>query len=259
MLKALHGNKGKYKWPSLFLLNALSVLALTSAHAVGLNDTGQTLCYDAAGTVISCATSNDDGHYGRDAAAAAGALTKTGAGAAGFDFTKIANDGSTLAANAALGTAATDWACTQDNVTGLMWEVKTTGGLRSSGYTYTWYDSNSATNGGNAGTASGGICFTAGRCDTEKFVQDVNAAGLCGHTDWRMPKRGELRSIVDQSRYSPTIDPDYFPNTVSSNFWSASSNAYYSSYAWVVNFSYGYAYYYYKYGTNQVRLVRAGQ
>ena len=249
---------------TLSLLNALSVFATFSAHAVGLNDTGQTLCYDAAGTVISCTApagvATDDGRYGRDAAAAAGALTKTGAGAAGFDFTKIANDGSALAAGAALGSNPTDWACTQDNVTGLMWEVKTTSGLRSSAYIYTWYDSNSATNGGNAGTVSGGTCLTAGRCDTEKFVQDVNAVNLCGHSDWRLPSLRELKTIVHQGVANPSIDTTYFPNTVASLFWSASTYIPLPTHAWLVNFSDGpgnaysksFSYFY-------VRLVRGGQ
>ena len=248
---------------TLSLLNALSVFATFSAHTVGLNDTGQTLCYDAAGTVISCTApagvATDDGRYGRDAAAAAGALTKTGAGAAGFDFTKIANDGSALAAGAALGSNPTDWACTQDNVTGLMWEVKTTSGLRSSAYIYTWYDSNSATNGGNAGTVSGGTCLTAGRCDTEKFVQDVNTAGLCGHSDWRLPSQRELHTIVHQGVSGPSIDTTYFPNTVASVFWSASAYVQLLAYVWGVSFNDGSVSAYYKPVGFYARLVRGGQ
>jgi hypothetical protein len=46
-------------------------------------------------------------------------------------YTKIANDGSELPDSATLGTNPTDWACTKDNKTGLIWEVKTDdGGLR---------------------------------------------------------------------------------------------------------------------------------
>lgn len=40
-------------------------------------------------------------------------------------YTKIANDGSALAATVALGTAPKSWACTRDETTGLVWEVKT--------------------------------------------------------------------------------------------------------------------------------------
>jgi hypothetical protein len=200
-----------------------------------------------------------DARFGRDAAAGAGQLTKVGGGGKGFDYSKIANDGSVLPESAALGTAPTDWACTRDNVTGLIWEVKTASGLRSQSHTYTWYDSNPATNGGAVGTASGGACFAAGRCDTEKFVADVNTVWLCGHNDWRMPKVKELEGLADFGRVNPSIDPTYFPNTPSSYFWSGSPYANFSNFAWFVYFGYGYAYSYYRSNYYGVRLVRGGQ
>jgi len=238
-----------------------------AAHAAGLNDTGITDCWNDTGVANGSVAADGGTHprqdcrYGRDAAAAAGTLPKVGAGSKGFDFTKIANNGSVLPASATLGSGATDWACTRDNVTGLIWEVKTSSGLRSKSYTYTWYDSNSSTNGGSVGTASGGSCETTGRCDTEKFVADVNSVGLCGASNWRMPSRQELVSIVDYSRPypGPSIDTPYFPNTPASSFWSASAYADDSGGAWFVVFGYGYASSLVKYGSYQVRLVRAGQ
>lgn len=247
-----------------FMLSALALAA--TAHAAPLNDTGIDYCGDNSTNTADCAAVSADGgshprqdaRYGRDAAAAAG-MPKTGGGGKGFDFSKIANNGSVLPASAALGSGATEWACTRDNVTGLIWEVKTTTGLRSQSHTYTWYDSNPATNGGDVGTPSDGACFAAGRCDTEKFAADVNAVGLCGAADWRMPTRNELVSIVDYGRTSPTIDPGYFPNTTAWYFWSASANASNSTTAWNVGFNDGGAYYNPKGTAKQVRLVRAGQ
>ncbi len=244
-----------------------SLLQVGAAWAAGLNDTGIDFCGDASTNTANCATVAADGgtyprqdaRYGRDAQAAAGSLSKTGGGGKGFDFTKIANNGSTLSASAVQGSGSTDWACTRDNVTGLIWEVKTTSGLRSQGHTYTWYNSNSAINGGIAGTSSGGTCFTSGRCDIEKFVQDVNAAGLCGANDWRMPSRKELTSILDLGRVNPTIDPDYFPNTPGSIFWSGSPYANYPGVAWNVNFRNGFAYNSDRSVSAVVRLVRGGQ
>ena len=56
-------------------------------------------------------------------------------------YTKIANNGLRLPDSATLGTNPTDWACTKDNNTGLVWEVKTTdGGLRDMNYYYANYD-----------------------------------------------------------------------------------------------------------------------
>jgi len=249
---------------------ALAMAATLPALAGPLNDTGIDFCRNGTNDVpvtgaASCPASagTQDGRIGRDAAAVGGALTKTGAGSKGFDFTKIANSGTSLAASAILGTAATDWACTLDNNTGLMWEVKTTSGLRSQSNTYTWYDS-VHNYGGNAGWASGGSCATAGRCDTEKYATDVNAAGLCGHSDWRLPKLGELQSLVDfgivGGGSAATIDASYFPNTPASGtaafYWSATPDASTVRWAWYVAFNFGSSFNTTAANTFGVRLVR---
>ncbi|KAB2837692.1 MAG: DUF1566 domain-containing protein, partial [Burkholderiales bacterium] len=200
--------------------------------------------------------------YGRDPAAQRGALAKVGGGSKGFDFTKIANNGSTLPAGAALGNGPTDWACTYDNHTGLMWEVKVNNAahLRHMSHSYTWYDS-VHNYGGNPGTASGGTCLVAGRCDTEKFVADVNATHLCGHDDWRLPTLHELHNLADRGIASPglTIDTTYFPNTHAWYFWSGSPFAGFSDYAWGVYFNGGYDSWNPRNVAFQVRLVRTGQ
>lgn len=257
------------RFPRTLLLALL--FAAVPAHAAGLPDTGQDTCYDdtvADGVAASDPASiardagshpRQDCRYGRDAAVAASVLTKTGAGAKGFDYSKIANDGSTLAAGAALGTNPTEWACTKDNITGLTWEVKTTSGLRNWTSTYTWYNSDGATNAGNAGTASGGTCSGGTGCDTEKFVADVNAAVLCTYTDWRMPTQRELLTLVYADGTSPSIDPTYFPNTQASSFWSGSSYIPDPISAWYVVFGDGGAYAFNKTNGNYVRLVRGGQ
>ena len=262
----------------LTLLSALFALAAASGHAQTkpLNDTGQTLCYNAADAPVACSAAvggdagvnpRQDARYGRDAQAAAGSLTKIGAGAAGFDFSKIASNGSTLGASATLGTATTDWACTKDNVTGLIWEVKTTGGLRSVSHTYTWYSTNAATNGGNAGdlgtnTCGGTLAAYSNQCNTQNYVAAVNAAALCGATDWRLPSRRELLTLVHAGAASPSIDGTYFPNTSATNWhWTSATYAAYPVDARVVHFLDG--------GSNAinksgdyivvVRLVRGGQ
>jgi hypothetical protein len=200
-----------------------------------------------------------DCRYGHDPAAAAGA-PKTGAGAKGFDYTKVANDGTALAASAVLGSNPTDWACTLDNITGLMWEVKTTSGLRSQYSTYTWYSTNAATNGGNAGLANSGSCSGGSGCDTERFVADVNnAAHLCNHADWRLPSQRELQTLALLDSSSPSIDPSYFPNTIASIYWSASSYVPNPTLAWYFYFGGGDSSTYGKSNGYYVRLVRGGQ
>ncbi|MHB8808739.1 MAG: Lcl C-terminal domain-containing protein [Desulfobulbaceae bacterium] len=82
---------------------------------------------------------------------------------------------------------------------------------------------------------------------------------LGGHTDWRLPDYNELTSIVDYSRYSPAIDTTAFPDTVSSNYWSSTTYASNTSYAWRVVFDYGYGSSLYKSSSYYVRAVRGGQ
>jgi hypothetical protein len=273
-LHTIHGATSMTRFPRTLLFALL--FAGVPVHAVGLPDTGQDICYDetgADGVAASDAASisgdagthpRQDCRYGRDAAAAAGVLTKTGGGAKGFDYTKIANNGTTLGAGAALGNAATDWACTKDNITGLTWEVKTASvtDLGYSGHTYTWYSSDGSTNGGNAGGTGGNTCnstLPGNLCNTEAFITAVNNAVLCFHTDWRMPTRRELLTLVYADASIPSIDLSYFPNLPPVAFWSASSYVPDASSAWFVDFADGYSNASDKSHSHSVRLVRGGQ
>lgn len=177
-----------------------------------------------------------------------------------FDFTKLDGSAEPLEDQGAIYTI-TSWDCARDNVTGLVWEVKTIdGGLRDQNHTYTWYNPDPETNGGSPGTADGGECGGDIDCDTQSYVQAVNEQGLCGASDWRLPTRSELRTIVDYKAEFPAIDTDYFPNTVARSFWTAEPNTTYPNYAWHTDFKFGLAsYYYYKSGPKAVRLVRGGE
>src|SRR5665647_1400887 len=103
---------------SLFALVALPVLCGP------LNDTGIQTCGDLTTTSTANCTAaivgdqgtfpRQDARYGLDAKQAG----------QGFSFTKIDNNGNDLSDSAVLGSGHSDWACTLDNVTGLMWEVK---------------------------------------------------------------------------------------------------------------------------------------
>lgn len=243
---------------------AAALFFSASISAAGLNDTGFTTCADAAGATVSCTAASavwgQDARYGRDAAAGTSALTKVGGGANGFDFTKISNAGAVLPATAPLGTAAGEWGCTYDNTTGLMWEVKTaTVGLRNQNYSYSWYNTNAATNGGGVGVANNGTCFATGRCDTEKFVQDVNSTTMCGRSDWRIPTFRELQGLV-RLRANPTVDTSFFPDSELRAFWSGSPYVDgSSSLAWYVSFADGRSSAQGRGNPAGVRLIRSGQ
>ena len=249
----------------------LLVIAAT-AHAASLNDTGVTTCRNhATGVDEACALGThgaQDGAVGRDRAATTvgSGLTKVGAGGAGFDFTKISNAGADLAATIALGTATGDWACTRDNVTGLTWDVlpQSTAGnvLRRADWAFTWYEPNNAINGGGVGTPStAGGCQVGSRCDTNKYVVDVNAltTALCGQRDWRLPTADELMTLVSFGGVTPKIDGSYFPNTSGNPYWTSTPSASVTTWAWSVSMSDGSASRSAQKQTPlRIRLVRSG-
>jgi hypothetical protein len=197
-----------------------------------INDTGITYsqCYQAASDVLgSCGDAGaialnpeQDGMVGRDANAATNANND---GKLGFSFTAVTGG------------------CVQDNVTGLMWEVKTTdGGLRDWTKTYTNLGDNSA-------------------ADASTFVTAVNATNLCGHWNWRLPTADELQSSVDYSVKSPgpTIDANWFPNTQRGGYWSSLPYVVDPTRAWGVSFFRGDVGDAPRTNSSYVRLVRADQ
>ena len=237
------------------------------ALAAGLNDSGQTLCYDGT-NMVACTADNtgdaatfprQDARYGRDAAATAGALTKIGGGAAGFDFTALDAAGQPTTPSA----GATPHPCVRDNVTDLTWEVKVNDSsqLRHQGHAYTWYSTDGSTNGGDVGdVGSTTSCIsTLTSCNTQAYTAAVNGTALCGFTDWRLPSIRELQTLVHYGAQNPAIDPTYFPNTLASNFWSASSYGPNPASAWVVFFDDGRVVTSGKPVDRRVRLVRGGQ
>ncbi len=119
-----------------------------TAKATGkLNDTGikftgkNTTQNDPLCSEADVGFARQDCNFGRDADNIIGfpQATNDGDGDSGFSFLKVSSTGAPLVASE------TDWSCVKDNVTGLMWEVKTdnvTKDLHDKDDTYTWYNSN---------------------------------------------------------------------------------------------------------------------
>jgi hypothetical protein len=178
--------------------------------AAPVPDTGQTKCYDVSGNVITC-PSPGQALYGQDANYAVNPMS----------YSKLDANGNVLP------DSAKSWFMVKDNVTGLIWEMKTNKDDKENyedphdaDNTYTWYDSNPATNGGYPGNAGDGK-------NTENFIKSLNNSKFGGYSDWRMPTARELLYIEDYSIPYPglKVNAGYFPNTVSGSYWSSTTEA----------------------------------
>jgi Protein of unknown function (DUF1566)/Repeat of unknown function (DUF5648) len=108
---------------------------------------------------------------------------------------------------------------------------------------------------------SGASC-TTGTATAMTWSAALSAAvadTTAGYSDWRLPNKKELESIVESCGWSPAINQTLFPAAPALYFWSASSYVPDPSNAWFVNFNVGYTSNYFKTYNFNVRLVRGGQ
>jgi hypothetical protein len=169
-------------------------------HRTVLNDTGIRTS-DAA--LNDSPAMREDALVGRDAEASR--LTKVGGGTLGFDFSRLCRSGDPVGQNATCpaGTpfdASNDWACTRDNVTGLVWVLST------------------------------------GEYDPAAVAPPD---GFCGQTGWRSPRVRELLSLVHAGKsdpQEPAIDLDYFPLTPAQSFRADETYADPDGRSWIVHF-----------------------
>ena len=107
------------------------------------------------------------------------------------------------------GPSAANWQCTQDNVTGLVWQA------------------NPQTNNANFNTYA----------NLQAYVDQVNQSAPCGNTNWRLPSTNELASLVDFSLASGVAaDATGFPLMLANRYWTADMRAGSSTDAWFVDF-----------------------
>jgi hypothetical protein len=92
-----------------------------------------------------------------------------------------------------------------DNLTGLMWSKN----ANPAGGTKTW----------------------------QEALDYVKTLSTGGHSDWRLPNRKELFSLIDRSKYDPALPAQaarLFQNVQSDYYWSSTTFAYGTGGAWIV-------------------------
>ncbi len=198
---------------SCFILSLISV----AAFAGPVPDTGQSKCYGNT-LEIACPQPGEP-FYGQDAQYTINP----------HSYTKLGYDAVELPDNA------TEWIMVRDNVTGLIWEVKTDdGSINDRDYACQWEY-------------------------VQDFIPAVNSENFGGFSDWRMPTVKELSFIRNMDRFNPAIDTIYFPNIQALNYWSSTTVAEDIYNTWIVYFYNGYAQGNNKSHYSYVRAVRAGQ
>lgn len=115
----------------------------------------------------------------------------------------------------------------KDNLTGLIWLKK----ANLIGTDHPGFDTNSVWGDGKVSWQQ-----------ALDFVAGMNAGTYTnfGYTDWRLPNRNELNSLVDCSQTDPSLPSGHpFSDVQSSYYWSGTSSVYLYDVGWCVYMLYG--------------------
>ncbi|RWU09176.1 DUF1566 domain-containing protein [Pseudidiomarina gelatinasegens] len=217
---------------------ARSTLTVMISGDAVLADTGYVTYYNAGNyNAATPAAGYDyqDADYGRDTGAE-GSFDDDGQG--NLNFTKLDFNGNALPRNAV------EFECVRDNLSGTVFAVWGSPDYirtwNDPANLYRWYNSDSANNATNPGTASpyelelnvdetywnaptcafpniegGPIDYSAG-CTSENYLTYLNVMGYCGFSDWRLPTVNEVQS---SSMFGQILsyDANYFPDVAQFN------------------------------------------
>jgi len=186
-----------------------------------LPDAGSILCYDREGKPMTV----NPGHelWGQNGCFVINPMS----------FTKLSKGGKVISDSS-------DWSqgyrMVLDNNTGLIWEVKSP--LKSDiNYClnkYTWKDAQNV------------------------YIKELNKKKYGGFSDWRLPNKDELRSIIDYGKTGPAVDTRYFPNCQSDFYWTAIPYNMQKPFIWGIFFGLGSGICYTPLSERFVRAVRGG-
>ena len=185
------------------------------------SDAGSIRCYDAQGREID--PQPGDGLYGQNGCFIVHPMS----------FTKLGNKGKVLSASS---TWDGGYRMVGDNNTGLIWEVKSPhkGHVNFCDDEYSWQDAQ------------------------KKYIKKLNAKKYGGFSDWRLPNKDELRSIIDYGKTNPAVDQCYFPNCKTAFYWTSIPYKMQPPFVWGLFFGLGSGICYTPSSLQYVRAVRGG-
>ena len=164
------------------------------------------------------------------------------------DFVKLSSEGEIL------DFESSNWSCVLDQKTSLIWEVKGEAeGVQYTMNTYSWFDGET----GRKNNMYSKNCYWGEGCNTQSFVDDINEAQLCTYTNWRLPTRDELKTIINYYGDDILIDLDFFPNTQKETYWTSMTAKDNPSLAYEIPFFYGGSIVREKSIDTYIRLVRS--
>jgi hypothetical protein len=93
----------------------------------------------------------------------------------------------------------------------------------------------------------------------EEALIYAKGLSLAGKSGWRLPNIRELQSLNDEKLFKPSFNKYFFPNVLSGNFWSSTSQVNSPTRAWDLNVDYGIVSYNEKTIRENVLCVRGGE
>lgn len=186
-----------------------------------LPDSGQKKSYDSEGRVITPKVDSD--YYGQDGNFKVNPMS----------FIKLDEAGKEIADSSFWRDGLR---AVKDQNTGLIWEVKSPqeSDLNFNGAKYSWQEVE------------------------EEYIAKLNQANYAGRSDWRMPNRDELKSIITYDRVNPALDTWYFPNTNNGLHWTSYTYEMQPYFAYVVSMGLGSATAISKESKRPIRAVAGG-
>lgn len=125
--------------------------------------------------------------------------------------------------------------CVRDNATGLVWEGKTSSGLRAGNNKYTNFDSDFQKQKGPALAAPTRNEINA-IDNSVGYRNEVSRSNLCGFGNWRVPNKDELATLIAPGG---TINSTWFTNTPAEPFWTSTNSVFGDNLAIIVGFANG--------------------